>query len=298
MFDKHTRGLVWPMDISVNKVDDVAIIDNNLNQILVYNKDGHLVRTYGKKGKGPGELLSSYNIHIDENGDIFTAEFTNHRLQIFRHDGGTETLALELPGQIMDLARDSHRDFTYVLTRYSEYYLHQIDSTGTVRSFNKQEQYLASKNWIERVVNNSARITTNRAGEILFAFEYRPLIKRFRSDRMLVSVIHYLPLYKLLHTFTEGGHAGHHSLELSTTCHDIATDDAGNLYLLSRTEREGGQNVILSFDKEGRFVQRIFLPDHTYRALAISPNYLYLLVDGSQEAARCDQFPMSLIDQD
>ena len=63
----------------------VTFTDQHL--VRVYAEDGTLVRTWGKKGSGRGELLQPGGIVLGPNKSVFVADQGNHRVQRFTHDG-------------------------------------------------------------------------------------------------------------------------------------------------------------------------------------------------------------------
>jgi hypothetical protein len=51
---------------------------------------------------------------MDDNGRLFVAEYTHHRLQIFCPEGKVESFDLEVSGQIRGLARYPMTNSTYI----------------------------------------------------------------------------------------------------------------------------------------------------------------------------------------
>jgi DNA-binding beta-propeller fold protein YncE len=57
-------------------------------RIAKFSKDGRFVKTWGRKGSGPGEFGELHGIAVDSVGRIFVADRGNSRIQIFDGDGG------------------------------------------------------------------------------------------------------------------------------------------------------------------------------------------------------------------
>ena len=51
--------------------------------IAVYQTSGQFVTSFGKRGKGNGELLEPYGITSDHNGLVYVADHNNNRVQVF-----------------------------------------------------------------------------------------------------------------------------------------------------------------------------------------------------------------------
>ncbi|HTE15105.1 MAG TPA: peptidyl-alpha-hydroxyglycine alpha-amidating lyase family protein [Burkholderiales bacterium] len=56
-------------------------------RIVKFAKDGKFIKTWGKKGSGPGEFGELHGIALDSSGRVFVADRGNNRIQIFDADG-------------------------------------------------------------------------------------------------------------------------------------------------------------------------------------------------------------------
>ena len=56
-------------------------------RIVKIAPDGKVVKTWGKKGSGPGEFNEPHGIALDSAGRVFVADRVNSRIQIFDPDG-------------------------------------------------------------------------------------------------------------------------------------------------------------------------------------------------------------------
>jgi hypothetical protein len=52
-----------------------------------FSKDGKYIRTFGKRGGGPGEFNVSHNLAMDSQGRLFVDDRANNRIQIFDQEG-------------------------------------------------------------------------------------------------------------------------------------------------------------------------------------------------------------------
>jgi DNA-binding beta-propeller fold protein YncE len=57
------------------------------DRIVKFSKDGKLLATWGKHGKGPGEFDTPHGIALDSAGRVYVADRANNRIQIFEPDG-------------------------------------------------------------------------------------------------------------------------------------------------------------------------------------------------------------------
>lgn len=56
-------------------------------RIMKFAKDGKFIKTWGTKGKGPGEFGELHGIALDSSGRVFVADRGNNRIQIFDAEG-------------------------------------------------------------------------------------------------------------------------------------------------------------------------------------------------------------------
>src|SRR5207253_10527884 len=70
---------------------DIFVADghggNSNARIVKFSKDGTFIKTWGRKGSGPGEFDTPHAITIDSQGQIFVGDRGNNRVQIFDQDG-------------------------------------------------------------------------------------------------------------------------------------------------------------------------------------------------------------------
>ena len=75
--------LQWPWDIAVTS-DNVFVTDRILHALLQFRKnDCKLVNRTGTEGAGEGQLDEPRGLCSDYNGDVYVADYGNHRVSIF-----------------------------------------------------------------------------------------------------------------------------------------------------------------------------------------------------------------------
>jgi sugar lactone lactonase YvrE len=74
--------------IAIAPNGDIFIADGHVNnRVVKYSKDGKFIKTWGKKGTGPGEFNVPHSLAFDSKGRLFVADRSNVRIQIFDQDG-------------------------------------------------------------------------------------------------------------------------------------------------------------------------------------------------------------------
>ncbi len=81
-----------PADVITDEAGNIYVSDGHEGdhpngRIHKFTKDGTLIKTWGKKGKGPGEFASPHTFAWDSRGRLFVGDRANGRIQIFDKDG-------------------------------------------------------------------------------------------------------------------------------------------------------------------------------------------------------------------
>jgi DNA-binding beta-propeller fold protein YncE len=80
-----------PSAVAVAPNGDIFVADGHGGasnaRIVKFSADGKFIKTWGKKGTGPGEFDEPHGIALDSTGRMFVADRVNARIQIFDQDG-------------------------------------------------------------------------------------------------------------------------------------------------------------------------------------------------------------------
>ena len=59
----------------------MIVVDSGNNRLQVFTPEGKLVAQCGKAGSGDGEFNKPWGISLDQDGNIYVADWKNHRVQ-------------------------------------------------------------------------------------------------------------------------------------------------------------------------------------------------------------------------
>ena len=77
-----------PTDVAWGPDGTIYISDGYVNsRVAKISKDGDWIKSWGKRGKGPGEFNTPHSIAADAKGNIYVADRFNRRIQVFDGDG-------------------------------------------------------------------------------------------------------------------------------------------------------------------------------------------------------------------
>lgn len=104
---------VEPLFLSVQtfKVDEeenIYVLDTTAHKIKVFNKTGKLVKVFGEKGQGPGELDTPTNIELYSENQLVVFNMRGRKLSLFSKNGDfIKDLPMEKHGWIPMIRVDS-----------------------------------------------------------------------------------------------------------------------------------------------------------------------------------------------
>jgi sugar lactone lactonase YvrE len=80
-----------PTDVVVARSGDIFVADGHRetgnSRIVKFSKTGTFIKTWGKRGTGPGEFHEPHTIALDSRGRLFVGDRVNNRIEIFDQDG-------------------------------------------------------------------------------------------------------------------------------------------------------------------------------------------------------------------
>src|SRR5258708_10440736 len=86
--EKHFNA---PSDILIAPNGDIFVADGHGGEtnarIVKFDKTGKFLKTWGKKGTGPGEFDAPHGLALDKAGRLYFAHRSNSPIQIFDQDG-------------------------------------------------------------------------------------------------------------------------------------------------------------------------------------------------------------------
>lgn len=85
--DKTRVGSVRPTGVTVG-LNRIFVTDVERNRILIFDRGGKYIRSFGKPGNKPGELSYPNGVAVDNSAKrIYVADSNNRRIQVFNIEG-------------------------------------------------------------------------------------------------------------------------------------------------------------------------------------------------------------------
>ena len=129
-----SRHLNQPNDIAFSRSGDVFIVQGHTPgaagdpRVLKFDKTGRFIKSWGGKGKGPGQFEVAHGIAIDAKGLLWVTDRENQRIQIFDADG---KFIKELKYAGLPCALDIGNQYIYMVNGFAGQVL-RLDLNGKV----------------------------------------------------------------------------------------------------------------------------------------------------------------------
>ena len=78
-----------PFDVSIGLNDQIVVLDwsQDRNRVVILNKEGELIKSFGSKGSQNGQFYGAKGVDVDGEGRIIVSDTYNHRIEVFENDG-------------------------------------------------------------------------------------------------------------------------------------------------------------------------------------------------------------------
>jgi len=129
-----SRKLNQPNDLALTRNGDLFIVQGHTPgpggdaRVLKFDQTGKFVKSWGGKGKGPGQFEVAHGIAIDAQGLLWVTDRENQRIQIFDSDGA---FVREIKYAGLPCSLDIGKQYIYMVNGFAGQIL-QMDLNGKV----------------------------------------------------------------------------------------------------------------------------------------------------------------------
>ncbi len=169
------------MDIKGN----FLISDPKWSQVFMFSPEGKFIRTFGKKGMGPGELINPFAICLSD-GRLLVSDTNRYDLQFFNFGGGFDK-GFRVFKAYLEILLDEQRQLIYaapLLSSPESKLLDILDYHGGSKGSLIPPRYRFSKSWN---LANFLKMDFLNADQIAIAFVYFPVLQIWSRGGRLIS---------------------------------------------------------------------------------------------------------------
>jgi len=85
--DDEDYFLYQPTDLALDSQDNLFVLDYKGFCIKKFDPEGRHIKTFGRKGEGPGEMMNAFYMAAFPNDQIVIYDFGNNRFSVYDNDG-------------------------------------------------------------------------------------------------------------------------------------------------------------------------------------------------------------------
>lgn len=255
--------------MAVDDNENIYVLDNREANIKKYDKNGLHIKTIGRRGQGPGEMVACYSILISPQDEIVVSDAVSRRLTFFSLEGDYLRMLSMAQNLLLLPKMDNQGNFYSIMpisdeqgsrTEFQKFnpeldYLMTIDSSPTSLD-SRTKKYHPFHRGLVVAISNNDRIVCGYP----ISFELR----LYNKDGALIQKIikEYGPVEipeKELADARQQRIPEGYRLELSRYFPAYFTffvDDEKRLFV-GTYEKMDDRNIYDVFDEEGRFITRI-----------------------------------------
>lgn len=260
-----------PADIAIDHNNHVYIVDSALHCINVFDSTGRFIRTIGKRGQGPADLLTPLYIGIDKNNRIWVFEFGNRRVQLFSETGVSLSIfktAIRVTSSMVFPSSDQIALYDYLGAESGAGIITVLDQNGTL--VRKIGMYMSPPEvnlpWRGGTYDSCKISFNNKTHKYYIAYKYSQMIQVFQNTGELTACFFYeTPVNKLKFSW-KSEKRNYDIIEKKkhySECVDLDTDDDGRFFIVASTR----------LPKENERTSMVFYPGGIIAYTPGSKNY-------------------------
>jgi hypothetical protein len=186
--EKKGYYLAKPRYIGHDSSGNIFVTDIGANRILKFDSSGNFLQAFGQMGQGPGDLLRPYEFFVTKDDILIVGELGNMRFQFFDTQGKYLKSFKRFKGYLSWAMNDEGLIFAvaglaYVKNLDQAHLIEVLSQEGEVLySFGKPLNFKYQPH-----LYNRANLAINKKGELLVAFEYLPIVRKYSQKGKLLA---------------------------------------------------------------------------------------------------------------
>lgn len=179
--------ILTPMaKIKFNSGGHLLIMDyfNHSYSIAEYSNDLKYIKTIGRTGQGPGELMYPSSFCLDNRDDIYVTDLKMARITIYRKDGVLKRMfRIKQPYNVTSIAVDSKKNI-YLSNPMDDSLVTVYDTLGCVVKKFGQFTYHSTDHG--NAIFNGTEMTIDENDNLWLVFTSKPILRKYNSQNVFL----------------------------------------------------------------------------------------------------------------
>jgi len=243
--DKNDDNYLFyePVAIAADKQGNIYVLDSKNFRVQVFDSNRKFLRSFGRRGQGPGDLGRPECIDLDDAGNVYVGDPGNGRIEVFDPSGvrlrSVRVSATNIVFRVMKngdiLLRNPNLDGGRGLKDGQVPLFRVLDSQGTLKRHIGQGIYFTKPPFTTG--GNRALITADEQDNAYIAFLFQNRICKYSPEgRLVYTADRPLPKDKIIDK----------ELGLYTTINSaLDVDSRGRLWVVTHTRRWKKDELIM-----------------------------------------------------
>ena len=257
-------------DIAGDKEGNLYVLDGKECDVKVFDSTGQYIRSFSRKGKGPGELYSPGSIYINDSNEILIKEMTRAKMIVFSIDGEFKTDYKM--GRFFNYDLCTYSDSSYICT--GRFFAQEVNSNNALHILTRELEVLKS---FHEIPDAAAKISIEKHKDTF--------ILSSNIDNDITIMKNFEPQIKIKrHLYKEGKiiRMGHGVLSYPSST-NLKVDSKGNIYTIALTDNSDENkekkdsipdHILQVFNKKGIQIVNMALDDSITDILLVD-DYIY-----------------------